>query len=253
MINLLSSDKEILSGLISIIKKHRDNFTSEDLQLLKGINYIINCLDFSIENWAKGQFDESKVNRDVQGRFAETNKQNSDEVLDEVTEHSKNQNQLNPREIISLYIAARGDKNKDISNNVLYSIHTSKSDMSNIFKKLNAKNRTDAVVQAIRYGILDISQIDINFDENKRQQNELSNIDRTLTDTEKNLLLHLAAGLKVKQVAADIWGKSESLAKVYKQSILDKFEVNDETAAVVVGLQHKIITLDEIMEIRKRL
>ena len=237
MTSLLTSDKEILSGLISIIKNHLNNFSSDDLQLLKGINRIVNvCVDVNgCWHGDDGKFISKGGN---------VNSIQKPEWMDN----------LSDKQLKVLEFVMDGLSNEAIGKKMGYSVARIKqflSESGNILHS-NRNNRTDTVVQAIRYGFLDLDKIKITYDENKRKQNELGNIDRNLKDKEKDLLLHLAIGLNTREIGENVWSQTEALAKVYKQSILDKLEVNDATAAVIVGLQHKIITLDEILQIRKK-
>ena len=60
------------------------------------------------------------------------------------------------REKEVLMYMAEGDNNKEIAKKMNISIHTSKIHISNIFQKIGAKDRTEAVVKAIKYNILNI-------------------------------------------------------------------------------------------------
>jgi DNA-binding NarL/FixJ family response regulator len=62
---------------------------------------------------------------------------------------------LSPREIELLVLVAAGHSNKAIADQLSISENTVKYHMKNILQKLAAKNRTEAVTQAIRAGLLD--------------------------------------------------------------------------------------------------
>ena len=63
---------------------------------------------------------------------------------------------LTPREIETLEHLEEGEGNSDIAKCMNVSIHTVKINIKSIFQKLCVNDRTAAVVQAIRHGIIDI-------------------------------------------------------------------------------------------------
>ncbi len=62
---------------------------------------------------------------------------------------------LTEREITILKLITQGYDNLEISKTIFISIHTVKAHISKIIKKLNAKNRTNAVYIAIKNNLLD--------------------------------------------------------------------------------------------------
>lgn len=64
--------------------------------------------------------------------------------------------QLTDREKEVLIHIAKGDDNSQIAKYMNVSIHTAKIHIRNIFQKLDVKDRTEAVVKAIRYDLIDI-------------------------------------------------------------------------------------------------
>jgi DNA-binding NarL/FixJ family response regulator len=62
---------------------------------------------------------------------------------------------LSPREIELLVLVGAGHSNKAIAGQLSISENTVKYHMKNILQKLAAKNRTEAVTQAIRAGLLE--------------------------------------------------------------------------------------------------
>ena len=62
---------------------------------------------------------------------------------------------LTNREITILKLITQGYDNLEISKTIFISIHTVKAHISKIIKKLNAKNRTNAVYIAIKNNLLD--------------------------------------------------------------------------------------------------
>ena len=63
---------------------------------------------------------------------------------------------LTQREEEILYRIAKGKDNGRIAKEMNISIHTVKVHIKNIFQKLNVKDRTEAVVMAIKYGLIDV-------------------------------------------------------------------------------------------------
>ncbi len=62
---------------------------------------------------------------------------------------------LTPRERTILKLITKGYGNTQISKTVYVSIHTVKAHISSIIRKLNAKNRTNAVYIAVVNNMLD--------------------------------------------------------------------------------------------------
>ena len=63
---------------------------------------------------------------------------------------------LSDRELEVLKLMAKGDANKEIASQLNITDSTVKTHISNIFQKLNAKDRTEAVIQSIKRGIIKI-------------------------------------------------------------------------------------------------
>ena len=59
------------------------------------------------------------------------------------------------REIEVLELMAKGFSNKDIAASLYFSESTVKTHIQNIFKKLKVNDRTEAVIEAIKQGIID--------------------------------------------------------------------------------------------------
>ena len=64
------------------------------------------------------------------------------------------------RELEILRLAARGMNNKDIAQNLGISLRTVKAYLVEIFSKLNVASRTEAVITALRAGILTLDDVD---------------------------------------------------------------------------------------------
>jgi len=63
---------------------------------------------------------------------------------------------LSEREVEVLRLMSKGDANKEIAAQLHITDSTVKTHISSIFQKLNAKDRTEAVMQAIKRGIIKI-------------------------------------------------------------------------------------------------
>ena len=68
--------------------------------------------------------------------------------------NEKHSNPLTPREIEVLSLAAKGCTNKNIANELFISEKTVKNHITNIFKKIKVKDRTEAVVYALKNNII---------------------------------------------------------------------------------------------------
>jgi DNA-binding NarL/FixJ family response regulator len=67
---------------------------------------------------------------------------------------------LSQRELEVLQLAADGLSNREIANRLVISEKTAKNHIANIFSKLNVNDRTQAVVQALRMGLVTMSKDD---------------------------------------------------------------------------------------------
>lgn len=63
---------------------------------------------------------------------------------------------LTKREIEVLEYLSFGKNNAEIAQTLNVSVHTAKVHIHNIFNKLSVQDRTEAVVKAIKYNIIDI-------------------------------------------------------------------------------------------------
>lgn len=71
-------------------------------------------------------------------------------------EQRKGQRGLTPRELDVLRLVVNGQGNKQIADALAISIHSVKQHVVNLREKLNAADRTQAVVEAIRRGIIQL-------------------------------------------------------------------------------------------------
>jgi DNA-binding NarL/FixJ family response regulator len=68
--------------------------------------------------------------------------------------------QLSQRELQVLQLAAEGLSNREIAQQLVISEKTVKNHITNIFSKLNVNDRTQAVIQALRMGLVTVSRDD---------------------------------------------------------------------------------------------
>jgi DNA-binding NarL/FixJ family response regulator len=76
----------------------------------------------------------------------------------ETAEH-KTKNLLSERETEILKFLATGISNKEIAEKLCLSLRTVKAHMSNIFTKMNVASRSEALVEALRKGLLTLEDI----------------------------------------------------------------------------------------------
>jgi len=65
------------------------------------------------------------------------------------------------REYETLILLAHGHSNKEIADILNISIKTAKNHVSNLFKKIGLEDRTQAALFCIKYGIVNISDIEL--------------------------------------------------------------------------------------------
>jgi DNA-binding NarL/FixJ family response regulator len=71
----------------------------------------------------------------------------------------KTNQSLNPREMDTLKVAAKGMRNKEIAKELNISDRTVQAHLNNIFNKLEVNSRTEAVLKAVKEGLLDICDL----------------------------------------------------------------------------------------------
>jgi NarL family two-component system response regulator LiaR len=90
------------------------------------------------------------IARKVVNRFARSGPRTSAEAVVD---------QLSEREMEVLKLAARGITNLEIANELVLSVRTVEGHLSNIFGKMQVGSRTEAVIQALRWGWLTLEDI----------------------------------------------------------------------------------------------
>lgn len=76
-------------------------------------------------------------------------------------EDSSNRSLLKEREIVILRMIAKGFSNREIAQALVISDQTVRSYVSRILNKLHLSNRSQAVLYAMRAGIVDLNEKDI--------------------------------------------------------------------------------------------
>ncbi len=78
--------------------------------------------------------------------------------LDETGHNNMRFGMLQPRELEILNLAAKGMSNKEIANDLVISERTVQTHLVNIFRKLGANSRTQAVLYALREGWIELEE-----------------------------------------------------------------------------------------------
>ncbi|MBR0079591.1 MAG: response regulator transcription factor [Synergistaceae bacterium] len=73
--------------------------------------------------------------------------------------HNKSKLSLSERELQILILVARGFSDKEIAKKLFVSKSTVNNHLLNILKKLNTKNRVQAVIEAIKHDLLTLAEI----------------------------------------------------------------------------------------------
>lgn len=73
--------------------------------------------------------------------------------------HSKSKLSLSEREHQILILVARGFSDKEIAKKLFITNRTASTHFMHILKKLNAKNRVQAVIEAIKHDLLTLAEI----------------------------------------------------------------------------------------------
>jgi len=134
---LTVSDEE--SNLIDAVKAGAGGY------LLKHLNS--QAFLKALEGLQRGEAAIARVaTTKVMKSLAELSRQKSNQTSDEA---------LSDREISILHLMAEGLSNQEISRRIFLSENTVKYHLKNIFQKLHAHNRTEAVTFAMRSGLLE--------------------------------------------------------------------------------------------------
>ena len=83
-------------------------------------------------------------------------------LANDKTEKRRDVEELHPRELQILTLAAKGMGNKEIASNLEISERTVQTHLVNIFRKLRVSSRTEAVLQGLRQGWLTLDDLPSN-------------------------------------------------------------------------------------------
>jgi len=124
--------KSILAGAVAYVVK-----TSSSSDLLKTIRIV--------------HKEGASISRILTPRLLQLIRQMSEE-----NERKKEARDLTRREVEIINLIARGASNREIGQSIYMSEKTVKNHIHTIFEKLGAKNRTQAIVEAMRRGIISL-------------------------------------------------------------------------------------------------
>jgi len=80
---------------------------------------------------------------------------------EDVAEQTVNDTVLDEREVLLLRAVAQGWSNQEIANYLGRSEKTIKNQLSNLFRKLNLNNRTQAALYALKKGLITLEEVDL--------------------------------------------------------------------------------------------
>ena len=67
--------------------------------------------------------------------------------------------QLSPREREVLLLAGRGESSKEIASKLYISERTVQTHLASIYDKLGARNKTEALLLALKYGVVTLEEL----------------------------------------------------------------------------------------------
>lgn len=169
--NLMKYDPEVLlldinmpeKNGIDVLKKMKEDKSSVKVLILtvhNELEYLMNAVDIGVEGYIMKDSDSSELKKAVRAvRDGEHYIQPSlipalnNRLLNRDVEKEKVASLTN-RELEVLIQVANGMFNKEIATNLNISERTVKNHISNIFKKIDVSDRTQAAVFAIRNNII---------------------------------------------------------------------------------------------------
>lgn len=77
--------------------------------------------------------------------------------------------QLTERELEVLRLVGRGASNREIARTLYISVKTAKNHLTHIFEKIGVSDRTQAALWAVRAGLVDLSEMPVGKDGNRRR------------------------------------------------------------------------------------
>ena len=127
------------------------------------IEYLISAIDIGVEGYILENFDSRELIKTIKylykgNRFVRPSLisfLNSKSIVGNI--YRDKLNLLSKREIELLRLIASGFTNREISDKLCISEYTVKNHLSNIFKKINCADRTQAAIFSIRSKLVDIN------------------------------------------------------------------------------------------------
>lgn len=159
---LLDVNMPKMNGLEVLEKLHETGIKRKVLILTihNEVEYLLKAVEIGVDGYVlkdselavlrKAIFTVYEGNTFIQPSLAPLLKQNLEE------ENVGNEEGLTKREMEVLQLIAEGMYNKEIANALVISEKTVKNHVSNIFKKIDVSDRTQAAVYAIRNGYVEI-------------------------------------------------------------------------------------------------
>ncbi|NLK20589.1 MAG: response regulator transcription factor [Epulopiscium sp.] len=168
---LMDINMPILNG-IEATKKLRDKKIESKIIMLtihNEIEYLFETVEMGIDGYVLKDSESEvlisairavyKGESYIQPNMAAKLVKKMSKIQNDLGEKIENKEQLTRREIEVLQLVTEGMLNKEIAQKLCISEKTVKNHISNIFKKINVCDRTQAAVYAIREHIVNIYQI----------------------------------------------------------------------------------------------
>jgi len=148
--------------VLKYVKEAKKNIKVLILTIHNEIEYLVRAVDFGVDGYILKDSDSSvlrkaihtiyKGERFIQPSLAPLLKEKMDETNNDMNQYKT----LTKREIEVLKLLSHGLLNKEIAFKLDISEKTVKNHVSNIFKKIEVSDRTQAAVYAIKNNIVDI-------------------------------------------------------------------------------------------------
>lgn len=161
---LLDINMPKMNGLqvLQYLKEKKSNVKVLILTIHNEIEYLLRAVDIGVDGYVLKDSDSAVLKKaifTIEGgdKFIQPELTPMlRERLDEKSSKARIDDSLTKREIEVLELLAEGLFNKEIAYTLNISEKTVKNHVSNIFKKINVSDRTQAAVYAIKHNIVDI-------------------------------------------------------------------------------------------------
>lgn len=161
---LLDINMPNMNGLqvLQYFKEKKENIKVLILTIHDEVEYLLRAVDMGVNGYVLKDSESAVLKKAIYAVYnGETFIQQDltpmlKERLSEKKNNSIDENELTKREIEVLKLLAEGLFNKEIAYTLDISEKTVKNHVSNIFKKINVSDRTQAAVYAIKNSLVDI-------------------------------------------------------------------------------------------------